>query len=82
MATPTITFLGGVESVTGSRFLLESEGYKLLVEAGMFQGLKELRLKNWEPFCSQFHHLMFITKNLVHRLFQYTYYQYDPFEHS
>ncbi len=46
MSTHTITFLGGVESVTGSRFLLETEGYKLLVEAGMFQGLKELRLKN------------------------------------
>jgi metallo-beta-lactamase family protein len=50
VSTHTITFLGGVESVTGSRFLLETEGYKLLVEAGMFQGLKELRLKNWEPF--------------------------------
>ena len=50
MSTHTITFLGGVESVTGSRFLLETENYKLLVEAGMFQGLKELKLKNWEPF--------------------------------
>ena len=50
MSTHTITFLGGVESVTGSRFLLESENYKLLVEAGMFQGLKELKLKNWEAF--------------------------------
>jgi len=50
VATHTITFLGGVESVTGSKFLLETDNYKLLVEAGMFQGLKELRLKNWEPF--------------------------------
>ncbi|CAB4609475.1 unannotated protein [freshwater metagenome] len=50
MSTHTITFLGGVESVTGSRFLLETDNFKLLVEAGMFQGLKELRLKNWEPF--------------------------------
>lgn len=50
MSTQTITFLGGVESVTGSRFLLETDNFKLLVEAGMFQGLKELRLKNWEPF--------------------------------
>lgn len=50
MSTHTITFLGGVESVTGSRFLLETGKYKLLVEAGMFQGLKELREKNWEPF--------------------------------
>jgi metallo-beta-lactamase family protein len=50
VSTHTLTFLGGVESVTGSRFLLETENYKLLVEAGMFQGLKDLRLKNWEPF--------------------------------
>jgi metallo-beta-lactamase family protein len=50
LASHSITFLGGVESVTGSRFLLETDSYKLLVEAGMFQGLKELRLKNWEPF--------------------------------
>jgi len=50
VSTHTITFLGGVESVTGSKFLLETDNYKLLVEAGMFQGLKELRLKNWEPF--------------------------------
>lgn len=50
MSAHTITFLGGVESVTGSRFLLETENFKLLVEAGMFQGLKELKLKNWEPF--------------------------------
>jgi metallo-beta-lactamase family protein len=50
VSTHTITFLGGVESVTGSRFLLETDNFKLLVEAGMFQGLKELRLKNWEPF--------------------------------
>jgi len=50
VSTHTITFLGGVETVTGSRFLLETENYKLLVEAGMFQGLKELKLKNWEQF--------------------------------
>ena len=50
MSTHTITFLGGVESVTGSRFLLEKDNFKLLVEAGMFQGLRELKEKNWEPF--------------------------------
>jgi len=46
----TIRFLGAVETVTGSRFLLESGSTKVLVDAGLFQGLKELRLKNWEPF--------------------------------
>lgn len=46
----TIRFLGAVETVTGSRFLLENGENKILVDAGLFQGLKELRLKNWEPF--------------------------------
>ncbi len=47
-----ITFYGGVGSVTGSKYLLESNGRKVLVDCGLFQGLKELREKNWEdpPF--------------------------------
>ena len=48
-AKPTITFLGAAGTVTGSRFLLECEDTKVMVECGLFQGLKELRLKNWEP---------------------------------
>jgi metallo-beta-lactamase family protein len=47
---PTITFLGAAGTVTGSRFLLTAGDTRVLVDAGMFQGLKELRLKNWEPF--------------------------------
>ena len=47
--TPTITFLGAAGTVTGSKFLLEANGVKVLVDCGLFQGLKELRLKNWEP---------------------------------
>ena len=47
---PTITFLGAAGTVTGSRFLLTSGDTRVLVDAGLFQGLKELRLKNWEPF--------------------------------
>lgn len=48
----TITFYGGVGSVTGSKYLLESNGRKVLVDCGLFQGLKELREKNWQdpPF--------------------------------
>jgi metallo-beta-lactamase family protein len=45
----TLTFLGAAQTVTGSRFLLEHENHKVLVDCGMFQGLKELRLRNWEP---------------------------------
>ena len=46
----TIRFLGAVGTVTGSRFLVEGDNSKILVDCGMYQGLKELRLKNWERF--------------------------------
>jgi metallo-beta-lactamase family protein len=45
----TLTFYGATGTVTGSRFLLEHNGFKLLVDCGLFQGLKELRLRNWNP---------------------------------
>lgn len=43
----TIIFWGGVGSVTGSKYLLEHNGKKVLVDCGLFQGLKELRERNW-----------------------------------
>jgi metallo-beta-lactamase family protein len=43
----TITFLGAARTVTGSRHLLEVDGRRILIDCGMFQGLKELRLRNW-----------------------------------
>ncbi len=43
-------FLGAAGSVTGSRHYLEIDDFKLLVDCGLFQGLKELRLLNWEEF--------------------------------
>ena len=43
-------FLGAAGSVTGSRHYLEIDDFRLLVDCGLFQGLKELRLLNWEPF--------------------------------
>ena len=46
----TLTFLGAARTVTGSRFLLNSAESCVLVDAGLFQGLKELRLKNWDDF--------------------------------
>ena len=45
----TLQFLGAAGTVTGSKYLLETGGYRLLVDCGLFQGLKELRLRNWTP---------------------------------
>ena len=46
----TLTFLGAAGTVTGSRYLLEAGGERLLVDCGLFEGSKELRLRNWSPF--------------------------------
>ncbi len=43
-----VKFLGGAKSVTGSKYLLEIDEYRLLVDCGLFQGQKELRLRNWD----------------------------------
>jgi metallo-beta-lactamase family protein len=43
-----LTFLGAAGTVTGSKYLIEAEGKQLLVDCGLFQGLKELRLRNWD----------------------------------
>lgn len=45
-----VKFLGGAGSVTGSKYLLEIDNFRLLVDCGLFQGLKELRLRNWDKF--------------------------------
>lgn len=47
-----ITFLGATQTVTGSRYLLQHDGRQILVDCGLFQGYKYLRLKNWSrlPF--------------------------------
>ncbi|WP_084399157.1 MBL fold metallo-hydrolase RNA specificity domain-containing protein [Henriciella aquimarina] len=44
-----ITFLGGVGTVTGSKYLIETQGQRILVDCGLFQGFKQLRLRNWKP---------------------------------
>lgn len=43
-----LTFLGATGTVTGSKYLLEHAGKKVLIDCGLFQGLKDLRLRNWE----------------------------------
>lgn len=45
-----IRFLGAAGTVTGSKYLLNANHEKILVDCGLFQGLKELRLKNWDRF--------------------------------
>ena len=44
---PTLKFLGATRTVTGSKYLLDFGTSRLLVDCGLFQGLKELRLRNW-----------------------------------
>jgi metallo-beta-lactamase family protein len=44
-----ITFLGGTGTVTGSKYLVQHGGKQLLVDCGLFQGYKQLRLRNWSP---------------------------------
>lgn len=47
--TATLTFLGGAGTVTGSKYLVRSSHGSAMIDAGLFQGLKRLRLRNWEP---------------------------------
>jgi metallo-beta-lactamase family protein len=42
-----ITFHGAAETVTGSKYLLEADGRRIMIDCGLFQGLKELRERNW-----------------------------------
>jgi len=48
----TLQFLGAAGTVTGSKFLVRVDDRQILIDCGLFQGLKELRLRNWErpPF--------------------------------
>lgn len=46
---PSIQFLGGAGTVTGSKHLVTVEGRRVLLDCGLFQGLKDLRARNWRP---------------------------------
>jgi metallo-beta-lactamase family protein len=43
-----LKFLGAAQTVTGSKYLLELDSTKILIDCGLFQGVKELRLRNWD----------------------------------
>lgn len=45
----TLTCLGAARTVTGSKHLLDANGHRVLFDCGLFQGLKELRARNWQP---------------------------------
>lgn len=47
--SPVLRFLGGAGTVTGSKFLVEHAGTRVLVDAGLFQGVRSLRRRNWAP---------------------------------
>ena len=49
-SNPTLQFLGAAGTVTGSRYLIESAGQRILVDCGLFQGYKQLRERNRAPF--------------------------------
>ncbi|MEN8149111.1 MAG: MBL fold metallo-hydrolase, partial [Planctomycetota bacterium] len=67
--TLSLAFHGAAGTVTGSRHLLTAGDRKILVDCGMFQGLKELRLRNWEetPFDpAQIDHLVLTHIHIDH----------------
>ncbi|WP_404389161.1 MBL fold metallo-hydrolase [Humibacillus xanthopallidus] len=47
---PALTFYGAAGTVTGSKFLIESDAGRLLVDCGLYQGEKRWRERNWEDF--------------------------------
>src|SRR3990167_7632879 len=46
----TVTFLGACREVSGSNFLVETKGKKILLDCGLFQGLEDARERNFAPF--------------------------------
>ncbi len=50
MTAPRLRFLGAAGTVTGSRFVVEHRGRRVMIDAGLFQGLRRLRRSNWDPF--------------------------------
>jgi metallo-beta-lactamase family protein len=49
-ASASLSFFGATGTVTGSKYLLVAKGKRILIDCGLFQGFKQLRLRNWAPF--------------------------------
>lgn len=49
MQSVKVHFLGAAKTVTGSKFFIETSEHNILIDCGLFQGLKDLRERNWEP---------------------------------
>src|SRR3546814_12089805 len=47
---PSLRFLGATGTVTGSRYLIEVDRRRILVDCGLLQGYKQLRERHWKPF--------------------------------
>lgn len=62
----SIGFYGAAQTVTGSRHLLTINGKKVLVDCGMFQGLPEIRQRNWQPFPIPAHELDLVLVTHAH----------------
>lgn len=65
----SLTFLGAARTVTGSKYLLDTGSAKVLIDCGLFQGLKELRERNWQnlPFKpSELHAVVLTHAHLDH----------------
>ena len=65
----TLTFLGAARTVTGSKYLLDTGSHRMLVDCGLFQGLKELRQRNWHPLpirASEIHTVVLTHAHLDH----------------
>ncbi|WP_236654534.1 MBL fold metallo-hydrolase RNA specificity domain-containing protein [Streptacidiphilus anmyonensis] len=61
-----LTFLGGVGTVTGSKFMVETDHVRVLVDCGLFQGQKELRRRNWRPLPLDPHHVQAVVITHAH----------------
>lgn len=65
----SLKFLGGAGTVTGSKYLLSYNGSKILIDCGLFQGLKDLRLKNWDDIeikASEIHAIILTHAHIDH----------------
>lgn len=69
MSKIKLTFLGAAQTVTGSKYLVEYAGTQILVDCGLFQGLRPLRRRNWDDFPikpSQIDHVLLTHAHIDH----------------